>query len=128
MRMSLTERRQIENEMIFRRMNEVLGDDLDKLDAVHIKDKNHHLVWDDAILISFKCECSDEKCDQRIPVRLSVYRKIHENRSAFIVKLNHQVKEIEKVILEEEKYSVVLKNNTTDEPGDTLNKTTINNK
>jgi hypothetical protein len=58
---------------------------------------------------------------------LSVYQKIHENRDAFIVKLKHQVNAIEKVILTEEAYSVVEKNNSTSEPGDTLNKTTINN-
>jgi hypothetical protein len=125
--MQLSERRQIENEMIFRRLNERVGDDLGSLDAMHIEDDNVHLVWDDTILLSFKCECSDEDCDKRIPIKLSVYKKIHENRDAFIIKLRHQVKEIEKVILTEDNYSVVEKNNSTAEPSDTLNDTTINN-
>jgi hypothetical protein len=127
MNMPLSERRQIENEMIFRRLNERVGDDLESLDAMHIEDDNLDLIWDDTILLNFKCECSDEDCDKRIPIKLSVYKKIHENRDAFIIKLKHQVKAIEKVILTEDNYSVVEKNNSTAEPGDTLNSTTINN-
>lgn len=127
MDMPLSERRQIENEMIFRRVNEKAGDDLASLDAMHISDDNPELIWDDAILLNFKCECSDEDCDARIPIKLSAYNKIHENRDAFIIKLKHQVEEIEKVILSEENYSVVEKNNSTSEPGDTLNITSINN-
>lgn len=125
--MPLSERRQIENEMIFRRVNEKVGDDLGSLDAMHIEDDDLHLIWDDAILLNFKCECSDEDCEQRIPIKLSVYKKIHENRDAFIIKLKHQVKEIEKVIITEDNYSVVEKNNSIAEPSDELNSTTINN-
>lgn len=127
MSIPLSERRQIENEMIFRRVNESVGDDLGSLDAMHIEDDNVHLVWDDAILLNFKCECSDETCDKRIPIKLSVYKKIHENRNAFIIKLNHQVEAIEKVILREDNYSVVEKNNSTAEPSDELNRTKIHN-
>lgn len=123
----LSERRQIENEMIFRRLNERVGDDLGSLDAMHIEDHNVHLMWDDTVLLNFKCECSDENCNKRIPIKLSEYKKIHENRSAFIIKLKHQVKEIEEVIISEENYSVVQKNNSTAEPNDTLNSTTIDN-
>ncbi len=127
MDISHTERHQIENEMIFRRANELIGDKLDQLDSFHIEDGNPHLIRSDDILLRFKCECSDENCQARIPVQLSVYKKIHENRNAFIVKLKHQVNAIEKVILTEDNYSVVEKNNSTAEPGNTLNKTSIDN-
>lgn len=60
-------------------------------------------------------------------IKLSVYQKIHLNRDAFIIKLKHQVNSIEKVIITEKKYSVVEKNNSTPEPGDILNSTTIDN-
>lgn len=123
MSISLTERRQIENEMIFRRANEKVGDDLGSLDAMHIEDDNPELIRDDATLIHFKCECSDEDCDARIPIKLSDYQKIHENRDTFIIKLKHQVNAIEKVIQSEDSYSVVEKNNSTAEPGEALNKT-----
>jgi hypothetical protein len=127
MDMPLSERRQIENEMIFRRANEVVGDNLDQIDANHRDDGNPELVRDEDILLHFKCECSDEDCDARIPMKLSVYQKIHENRDAFIIKLKHQVETIEKVILTENSYSVVEKNNSTSEPGDKLNVTSIDN-
>lgn len=127
MNIPLIERRQIENEMIFRRVNEKIGDSLDSIDAMHIEDDNPHLIRDDDYTLHFKCECSDEDCDARIPIKLTVYRKIHENRDAFIIKLKHQVNSIEKVILTEDSYSVVEKNNSTAEPNDTLNKTSINN-
>lgn len=125
--MSLSERRQIENEMIFRRLNEKVGDDLEDLDEVYSDGKRPDLMWDDTFLLSFKCECSDENCDKRIPMKLSAYKKIHENRDAFVIKLKHQVEEIEKVILSEDNYSVVEKNNSTAEPNDTLNDTSIDN-
>jgi hypothetical protein len=127
MSISLTERRQIENEMIFRRANELVGSNLDEIDANHRSDGNPQYVRDTDILLQFKCECSDEDCVARIPLKLSVYRTIHENRDAFIVKLKHQVEAIEKVILTKGKYSVVEKNNSTAEPGKTLNKTSIDN-
>ncbi len=125
--MPISERRQIENGMIFRRANEKVGDDLDDLDAMHIADDNPELIRDGDLLLHFKCECSDEDCDARIPIKLSVYQKIHKNRDAFIIKLKHQVREIEKVILTQDNYSVVEKNNSTAEPGDTLNTTSIRN-
>lgn len=127
MDMPLSERRQIENEMIFRRLNEKIGHDLSNLDARHKEEGNAELLWNDAILLNFKCECSDENCDARIPVKLSIYNKIHENRNAFILKLNHQVDDIEKVILTEDNYVIVEKNKTTAEPNDTLKKTSVDN-
>lgn len=116
MDLPLSERRQIENEMIFRRANEIVGDQLDEIDANHRDDGNPELVRDEDILLHFKCECSDENCDARIPMKLSVYQTIHANRDAFIIKLKHQVEAIEKVIITEYNYSVVEKNNSTAEP------------
>jgi len=110
------ERKQIENEMLFRRANEKIGTDLDALDALHIADGNPHLVRDEDLLLDFKCECSDENCAARVPMRLSHYRKLHLDRSAFIIKPNHEVKPIEKVIEATSTYSVVRKNNVTPEP------------
>ncbi len=127
MSISVAERRQIENEMIFRRMNEKVGDDLGALDAMHIEDVNPQLIRDEGILLMFKCECSDEECDERISLKLSDYQEIHVNRDTFIVKLKHQVDPIEKVIKNASEYNVVMKNNSTPEPGKDLNETAINN-
>lgn len=127
--MSITnaERRQIENEMIFRRLNEKVGDDLGALDAMHIEDGNVHLIRDEDLMLRFKCECSDENCTARIPMLLSEYQEIHTDRDTFVVMPNHQVDPIEKVIKESTEYNVVKKNNSTPEPSDDLNKTIINN-
>lgn len=127
MAIPLTERRQIENEMIFRRANESVAKKLDELDSFHIEDGNPHLVRKNDILLFFKCECSDENCGVRIPMQLSKYQKIHTDRDAFVVKHKHQVAAIEKVIDVEAQYNVVEKNNSVPEPGDTLHETTIDN-
>lgn len=121
------ERRQIENEMIFRRINEKVGLDLDLLDAQHTKDGHFDLIRDENLQIHFKCECSDENCSVRIPMLLTEYREIHLDRDTFIVLPHHQVDPIEKVILKTEHYNVVKKNNSTAEPSDMLNITTIDN-
>lgn len=128
MNISIAERRQIENEMIFRRLNEKVGDDLGALDAMHIEDGNIHLIRDEDLLLRFKCECSDENCSSRIKLELNDYQEIHKDRNAFIVKTDHQVDPIEKVIRKEKDYNVVRKNNSTPEPGSALNETNINNK
>lgn len=127
MNISKAEQRQIENEMIFRRMNEKVGTDLDALDVMHTEDGNSYLIKDEDLLLMFKCECSDENCDERIPLRLSKYRKIHTNRDTFIVKAEHEVDPIEKVIIQEKDFNVVRKNNSTPEPNDTLKDTTVDN-
>lgn len=127
MNISIAERRQIENEMIFRRLNEKVGDDLGALDAMHIEDGNIHLIRDELLLLRFRCECSDENCSVRIPLELSKYQEIHEDRDTFIVKTDHQVDPIEKVIKREDLYNVVRKNNSTPEPNSVLKKTTIDN-
>lgn len=127
--MSITnaERRQIENEMIFRRINEKVGDDLGALDAMHIEDGNIHLIRDEDLMLRFKCECSDEDCAVRIPMLLSEYQEIHTDRDTFIVMPNHQVDPIETVVKESLLYNVVKKNNSTPEPSDVLNDTPVNN-
>ena len=127
MNISFAERRQIENEMIFRRMNEKVGTDLDALDAMHIKDGHFDLIRDENLELAFKCECSDENCSARIPVLLNEYQEIHLNRDTFIVLPDHQVDPIEVVIKKTEFYNIVKKNNSTDEPLNVLNETTIDN-
>ena len=124
---SVAEQRQIENEMIFRRMNENVGDDLGALDAMYIADDDIHMIRDENILLMFKCECSDENCENRVALKLSEYQEIHSNRNTFIVKTDHQVDPIEKVMVKKKAYNVVRKNNSTAEPNDTLKSTVIDN-
>lgn len=121
MDMPAAERRQIENEMIFRHVNERIGIGLDEVDTNNIEDGSPSLVRKDDLLLDFYCECSDENCDTRINILLSEYQKIHLNRSSFIVKLNHQNESIEDIVRSMSSYCVVKKKNTTTEPGEELN-------
>lgn len=127
MSISHAERRQIENEMIFRRINEKVGDDLVALDAMHIDDGNIDLISSEDTPLRFKCECSDENCSERITLELSEYQEIHADRSVFIVQPGHQVRSIEKVIKQLPTYNIVKKHHITAEPSDTLKVTSINN-
>jgi hypothetical protein len=127
MPISVAERRQIENEMIFRRSNEKVGDDLDALDEMHLEDGNAHLVRDADMRLLFQCECSDENCSVRIPMELSEYQSIHADRDTFIVLPDHQVDPTEKVLRKTAKYNVVKKNNSTPEPDDILKDTSVDN-
>lgn len=120
------ERRQIENEMIFRRRNEKIGDDLEALDAMLIDDGYADLVVKEDLITHFLCECSNENCVTRIPLLQSKYREIHIDRNHFIVLPDHQIDHIEKVIETYPGYNVVLKNNSVAEPSDILNDTRIN--
>ncbi len=124
---SHSERRQVENEMIFRRRNEKVGDDLSALDAMLIDDGNRVLVHDEDLVLQFMCECSDENCTTRIPMPLSEYQEIHTDRDTFVVLPNHQVEAIEKVHKVTKNYSVVKKNVTIAEPSGGLNDTPIDN-
>ena len=127
MSIGTAERHQIENEMIFRRMNEKVGDDLVELDAMHIADNDISLIRDSALVLHFKCECSDENCDVRIPLKLEEYQSIHSNRDTFIVIPGHQADPIETILIKTKHYNVVKKNNSTPEPGKQLNDTVIDN-
>ena len=127
MSVSTSEQRQIENEMIFRRANETVSEGLDELDADHVADGNPQLVHDEDITLYFICECSDENCTERIPIKLLTYQTIHEDRDAFVFKPKHEVDTIEEVMVQEVEYSVVKKNNSIANPGDGLNATSVNN-
>lgn len=127
MGISYTERRQIENEMIFRRANEKAGDDLSALDAMHVEDGNVDLLRSEDLVLHFMCECSDENCKVRIPMKLSEYERIHARRDTFIVLPDHQVDPIESVVEETPAYAIVKKNNSTPEPSGGLNSTSVNN-
>lgn len=129
MSISKAERYQIENEMLFRRMNEKVGDDLGALDAEYIEKNEEFLVRDERLLIKFKCECSNEHCNTRIAMTLNDYQDIHKDRDTFVVTPNHQVDPIEKVIYLSPEYNIVAKNNSTRDPkkGQRLRNTAADN-
>jgi hypothetical protein len=127
MGISKSERHMVENEMIFRRANEKIGIKLDELDTKYIDDGTPELVRGNDLLLHFLCECSDENCKVRIPMKLSKYQQIHLNRGIFITKPDHQVASIEKVVSKKPKYTIVEKDHYVTEPSNVLNPTTTSN-
>ena len=124
---SISERRQVENEAVFRQMNEKVEKSLKKLDKMAKDDGYKSDLPIDEMVLHFYCECADENCRQRIPLTLKKYQELHKNRSKFIVIPGHEVSNIEKVIAEKPMYNEVEKNITPPIGVVSLNKTTVNN-
>lgn len=105
----LSERRAIENEAIFRSANEQVLDDLDGL-----KKMNMHVMGDAAVSdtdkpLHFYCECSNDECLQRIVLKPSKYKDLHQNTSQFVLVPGHEIPELERTIQRTERYIVVEK-------------------
>lgn len=103
-----------ENEAVFREMNEKpqrafmkLREQAEKSDQIGLVD----YVPDEMYFI---CECSDASCTERIVLSPLIYQKIHKNRRQFIVKPGHEVNRVERMISENDEYSVVLKQEAPD--------------
>ncbi len=104
-----SERRQIENEVVFRQANERVQTELDKLKEIAEEEKDKSLPELENLTFHFFCECSDENCLQKIEIKLSIYNEIHNNRKQFIIKPKHDVSKIENIILKDTNYWVVEK-------------------
>ena len=123
-------RRLVENEVIFRERNERLQKSIDNLNAMAEQDGQPDDAYqnDADTTLSFYCECSDEKCTERVPVKYDDYKEIHKNRRRFLVLKGHEIAAIERVIKEEADYMIIEKN--VEPPKHTdgkLNVTELNN-
>lgn len=121
-----SERRMVENEVVFRQYNERALDGFNKLKEIAEEDGQDYVVEDDAQLL-FNCECSDEDCRQRVTLKPSRYNEIHQHRDRFVIVRGHEVKEIEKVIEKEAEFSIVEKFMTPPQSARGLHKTNIKN-
>lgn len=107
---SISKRRLVENEAIFRLRNERIIARLDGL-AKKSSQKGRQATLPpsrDATL-NFYCECSDMDCRQWIKLPIDTYRAIHKKRDHFIVKPGHEDTSIEAVVDKETHYYVVQK-------------------
>lgn len=104
-------RRLVENEVIFRERNERLQKNIDQLNAMAEEAGQADYAYknDMDTPLYFYCECSDEKCTQRIPVKQDDYNEIHKNRKRFVIVNGHQVVAIESIIKETDDYTIVEK-------------------
>jgi hypothetical protein len=123
----LSQRRQAENEVIFRGINEKVSTELVAIKDTAEEEGLSDLVPEIDLPVLFYCECSDENCRLRISLKPSIYAELHKNRSQFIVLPGHEVPTIEKIIYKNENYLVVEKNIVPPKSDGNLNPTTISN-
>lgn len=124
---SLSERRQIENEVVFRKANEKIQKGFDNIERLAKEEDFAVPKPDPDMILHFYCECSDENCRQRITMPHSKYKEIHKDRSQFIVQPGHATKALEEVVSKRAKYNVVDKFVTPPETSTGLNATSISN-
>jgi hypothetical protein len=116
-----------ENEVVFRDMNKRALDYIDELNDIADGDKATEFLRFDDALLHFYCECADENCHERIPIKPSQYNKIHENNSHFVILPEHQVGGLEKVVKKLVDYYVVEKYLEPPEAANRLHETDIDN-
>lgn len=101
----LSERRMIENEVIFRRVNESVKDFIKADDD-----------FSSQAARPFYCECSRPDCVKRIKLSPRQYEQVHANKRLFITRLGHEFPEIEKVVSKKEDFQVVEKHDAPPSP------------
>lgn len=98
-----SDRRLVENEVIFRDVNKNIQEFVDAEAETPAK-------------LSFYCECSNPDCLERIELSTEHYEKLHRNKKHFITVVGHEFLEVEKVLKKHSNYQVVEKNFTPPKP------------
>lgn len=122
---SRDKRRMAENEVIFRQHNERVNEGFKKLQVMAREHNQDPSEYDDDSMLRFFCECCDEDCRERIMLRPSRYEEIHENRSRFTIIPGHEVKSIERIVEENDGYSIIEKYSTPPDAAAELNVTDV---
>ena len=94
--MSLPEERAARNEALFREVNE----------QVRSLAQSHPLPRQDELVII--CECSDDRCMERISLQVAVYEEVRANPRRFVVVPGHD-NDFEHVIERADTYAIVEK-------------------
>jgi hypothetical protein len=126
MSQSLQQRRWAENEVVFRKRNKEVIENVETAESIAKDDKQEDLVKvaaHDRLL--FFCECANEKCHDRVELTLNQYKKYHRNGSQFIVLPGHHVPEIERIIHKTGTFYVVEKYMTPPSDAEQLNPTAL---
>lgn len=127
MRDELSKRRLAENELVFKQANTQVIEGLSKFKKAAAADGHHAIAQNVDSPLHFFCECSDERCRRRIVMKPSKYIELHKNKRCFIIKTGHEVPSIERVIFEDEKFTVVQKFIIPKTVPDSLNITDVDN-
>lgn len=103
------DRRLAENEVVFRQHNEQIQKDFDNLDEISKSEGKGSFDYAENMVLEFMCECSNEKCTQRLPLALNKYGEIHQHRHRFTIVPGHERPKIEKIIEKTDTFIVVQK-------------------
>jgi hypothetical protein len=117
-----SERRLVENEVIFRQHNEKVQQDLEAL-RDEAKTEGHDILPREDMSVHFYCECAKETCHERIVLTPDEYKEFHQNSSQFIVLPGHNFPEVERIVLTNDKLMVVEKYITPPPTASQLNPT-----
>jgi hypothetical protein len=60
-------------------------------------------------VVEFVCECSNTECVATVELKLSEYDRIRSNSTWFVIKVDHDISQIERVISQNDGYAVVEK-------------------
>jgi len=89
------QQRVAKNEALFRRVNE------------RIEEINETLAGDSEP--DFLCECGNDDCTAPVSLTLSEYEEVRSNPTHFLIAHGHEVVDLERVVLETDRYAVVEK-------------------
>jgi hypothetical protein len=84
--------RAAKNQSLFREVNERIGE-----------------LSGSVTVVTFVCECTDETCDQRLPLAREEYERIRSDSNSFFVVPGHEIDEIEQSVAVAERFVVVAK-------------------
>lgn len=106
---SQTDKDRADNQVVFRGRNEKIQENIQKFNETAKELGQERVDTGGKEYLYFYCECSDEKCVQRIKVTFVHYKRIHKDRDTFVIKPNHEVSDVEKIIDRTPEYWVVKK-------------------
>jgi hypothetical protein len=87
---------EVQNEIFRRRRNEWIEQASDSYDAGHIDD-------------IFVCECGDSDCSEKVSLTRVEYEAVRSQGSRFVIAINHENPEIERVTFENGRFAIVQK-------------------
>ena len=87
---------EVENEIIRRARNEWIEQTLDSFGAEHSED-------------TYVCECGDPNCSESVSLTRAEYEAVRSDGSRFVVAVDHENPEIERVTAENGRFTIVQK-------------------
>jgi hypothetical protein len=127
MNKSISEKRMMENQVVFRKLNERVQKGIDEVNQIASEDGLEPIDIDGDEPLFFYCECSDENCRNRIKLSPNEYNDIHRKKDTFTILPGHQVPQIEDVIEETPDYIVVRKHVMPNQDANVLKPTEVEN-